>query len=188
MKIGFIALSMVLVASVDEIPSGPDAGAKVPPLNVVAAVGEGLGETVNVVADRGGKPTIYAFVRADQWDRPMARLVKTLDDALVRGVKVANNASIVAVWITETPENAREYLPLAQQSLMLQKTRWAVFEGGKNGPEGWLLNDAAGLTVVVAREGTVLISAGFTSWNESDARPILRAFNSSSEQLDTKRH
>ena len=40
-------------------------------------------------------------------------------------------------------------------------------------------NDSAGLTVVVARAGKVVKSTGYTSWNESDVRAILRALKSS---------
>lgn len=177
------ALAAFLLASgfatpPDEIPSGPEAGSALKPLQVAVAVGEKLGETIDAVKDRDAKPTIYVFVRADQFDRPMARVLKGIDDAFANGFDAAPDAALVAVWITETPEKSRDYLPLAQQSLKLQRTRWTVFEGGKNGPEGWSLNDSAGLTAVVARDGKVLKSTGYSSWNERDARSLLQVFTS----------
>lgn len=164
----------------DDLPSGPEAGGVTPTLNVAIAVGEKLGETIDASAERSNKPTFYVFVRADQFDRPMARVLRGLDDACAQGIQGADEAAIVAVWITEIPEKSRDYLPIAQQSLKLQKTRWAVFEGGKNGPADWTLNDSAGLTIVVARDGKVLKSTGYSSWNETDVRRILNTLKSSS--------
>jgi hypothetical protein len=158
-----------------DVPSGPEAGAKLDALNVSVAVGEKHGETIDAVAEREANPTIYLFVRADQFDRPMACVIKELDDACVQGVAGATQAAIVAVWITDTPEKSRDYLPIAQQSLKLQHTRWTVFEGGRNGPEKWALNDSAGLTVVATRAGKVVRSTGLTSWNETDVRRVLQS-------------
>ncbi len=82
---------------------------------------------------------------------------------------------MVAVWLTDNPDKSKAYLPIAQRSIRLQKTPLAVFEGGKNGPDGWSINDMAGLTAVVVREGKVVFSKGYLSLNETDVPKVVEA-------------
>lgn len=158
----------------DELSSGPETGASVPALSVHVAAGPGAGAARDVAAERVDQATIFAFVQAAEFDRPMARLLKTIDDAITREGTPAPGAALVAVWLTDEPEKSKDYLPRAQQSLQTKATSWSVFDGPRQGPEAWSINDSAGITFVVARAGKVLVSRGFDSWEEADARKILR--------------
>lgn len=164
---------LVLTASPGELPSGPNAGEATPALRVRVADGPGVGETLDLTAERGGRPTIYAFVQAAQLDRPLARLLRAIDTALADAS--GEEPRLVAVWLTDTPEASLEFLPRAQQSLKMARTTWTVFEGARQGPEGWSINDSVGVTLVVARDGKVVRSVGLDSWSDSDARPTLAA-------------
>jgi hypothetical protein len=174
---GFLAIGLLAVAyqAAGDIPSGPDAGATAEPVRVGVAAGERLGQSFDAVADRAGRPAVFLFVPADRFDRPTARFLKTLDDALARGIEGAADASALAIWLTDTPEQAREYLPRAQQSLQLARTTWGVFDGAKLGPPGWSINDTANLTAVVVRGGKVVASFGYQAPGEGDVREVLRA-------------
>jgi hypothetical protein len=165
---------LVLTISPGELPSGPSVGEPIPGLRVRVADGPGVGETLDLTVERGGRPTIYAFVQAAQLDRPLARLLRVIDTALADETG-DDGPRLVAVWLTDTPEASLEFLPRAQQSLKLTRTTWTVFEGARQGPAGWSINDSVGVTFVVARDGKVVRSVGLDSWSDSDARPTLAA-------------
>ncbi|GIW87672.1 MAG: hypothetical protein KatS3mg108_1996 [Isosphaeraceae bacterium] len=159
-----------------ERPSGPEPGAAIPALRVQVAAGPGEGQRLDVASDREGRPTIYAFVQAAQLDRPMARLLRTIDEALAAR-DPSGELRLAAVWLTDQPENALEFLPRAQQSLRLTRTTWTVYEGQRQGPDGWSINDAVGITFVVARDRKVVRSFGLDSWSDADARRVLSALD-----------
>src|SRR5438105_3163238 len=77
-----------------DVQSGPDKGAKVPALKVFDATGDNKGKELDLMAERKDKTTIYVFVAADKWDRPMARFLKKLDEAVQ---KEGEEAAVVAV-------------------------------------------------------------------------------------------
>jgi hypothetical protein len=163
-----LVLPVVLVLAQD-VASGPRPGDKPPALKVFDATGPRQGETVDYAAVRAGKPTAYLFVRADKWDRPMARFLKQLDEA---AAKEGEDTFVVAVWLTDDVDKAKDYLPVAQQSLKLGHTALACFLGGAAGPEGWGLNPDAHLTAVVAAGGKVVKTFGYRSVNETDVPAV----------------
>src|SRR5438067_12963216 len=59
--------------------SGPPVGDKVPPLKVFAVTGEPKDKEVDYRELRKDKPTLYVLVH--EWDRPVARFLRTLDRA-----------------------------------------------------------------------------------------------------------
>jgi hypothetical protein len=154
-----------------DVTSGPDVGQKVPALKVFDATGPHKDKDVDYAADRKEKPAVYLFIAADKWDRPMARFLRKLDEA-VADVK---DASVVAVWLTADVEKTKEYLPRAQQSLQLQATALTCFTGDKAGPEGWNANADAHLTAVVAHKAKVGAKFGYQSLNETDVPKVVEA-------------
>ena len=160
----FAVVLTVLPARGQDLASGPDKGKAVPALRVFDATGQHEGKEVDYAADRKGKPTIYVLVRADRWDRPMARFLRKLDEA----VRKEGDTRVVAVWLTDDAEKTKKYLPVAQQSLQFERTALTCFTGGKDGPKGWGVNADAHLTAVVANKGKVAATFGFRSLNETD--------------------
>ncbi|MDX2038739.1 MAG: hypothetical protein SFX72_18985 [Isosphaeraceae bacterium] len=156
-------------------PSGPEPGAAVPALKVVVGAGERAGEAADLAKERAEKPTVYLFVRADKWDRPMARYLRVLDQKLAQGVAGAEEAQVVITWLTDDVDKAKNYLPLAQQSLKFERSTLSVFPGARTGPDGWMINDAAYLTSVVAKKGKVVERFGFVNVGESDVEAALAA-------------
>jgi len=132
--------------------------------------GNNAGEELDFVAARDGKPTVYVFIQAEKWDRPVARFLKTLDQDL--GMD-RQDVAIVAVWLTDDVEKTAEYLPRAQQSINLSQTSLAVYPGDKTGPTGWSINDAAHLTVIIANDNRARASFGFRSLNETNVPEVL---------------
>jgi hypothetical protein len=152
-----------------DVVSGPDRGKKVPPLKVFDATGPNQGKELDFAAERKDRPTVYVFVQADKWDRPMARFLRKLDEA-VR--KESKDAPVVAVWLTDSPSKTKEYLPVAQQSLQLQATALTYFPGEKAGPGSWGINADAHLTVAVANKQQVTATFGYRSVNETDVARV----------------
>lgn len=169
---GVAALAMIPATARCQVESGPVAGAKLAALKVTAATGEFAGEEVDYFEKRKERPTIYAFVQAASWDRPMARYLKTLDGAVK---KAGGDAQVVAVWLTDDAEKSKEYLPRAQTSLNLEMTALVVYAGDKSGPENWGINDRASLTAVVADGETCAARFGYVSLNETDVPGVEKA-------------
>jgi hypothetical protein len=168
-----IALSLSVVwqaAVLAQINSGPAAGSKLEPLKVKAITGSHAGEDLDFVAAREGKPTVYVFIQADKWDRPVARFLKTLDQEL--GMD-RQDVAIIAVWLTDDVEKTSEYLPRAQQSINLAQTSLAVNPGDKSGPPGWSIDDRAHLTAIIANDNRVVASFGYRSLNETNVPEVV---------------
>jgi len=164
---------LVSFADAQDVTSGPDKGKSVPSLKVFDATGQHKDKDVDYSADRKTKPTIYVFVNAEKWDRPMARFLKNLDKALQ---DADENAYVVAVWLTDSPDKTKSYLPVAQQSLNFVKTALTCFSGEKSGPMDWNINSDAHLTAVVTVKGKILASLGYRSINETDVPSVMDTF------------
>jgi hypothetical protein len=167
----FVLTAGLLAASLD-IESGPKAGDKVPALKAFGLVGPVEGKETDYAADRKDAPTVYLFVQAEHFSRPMARFIKTLDGKVT---EIDDKARVVAVWVgdPETFAKTKERLPLVQMSIKLENTALAAFDGDKAGPDGWGVNPDAHLTAVVATKGKVTKALAFVSVNETDVRPVL---------------
>lgn len=154
-----------------QMESGPKSGTKVSELKIFAATGDSAGKELNFAAERKAKPTVFVFVQADKWDRPMARFLRELDQALAKDYKAAQ---VIAVWLTDDVDKAKGYLPKAQESLKFVQTILAVYPGEKAGPAGWSINSDAHLTAVVADKDKVIASLGFQSLNETDVPAVIK--------------
>ena len=81
----FVVLLSALTGPVRaEVESGPAVAEKVPALKVFVATGDHENEKVDYAADRKAKPTVYVFIQADKFSRPMARFLRGLDSAADR--------------------------------------------------------------------------------------------------------
>jgi hypothetical protein len=171
LRILFAALVLPTLVWSQEAP----AEKKVPALKVHDVTGDSSGKELDYAADRNDRPTIYAFVRADAFDRPMARFLKKLDDALPK------DAYVVAVWLTHDADKTKDYLPLVEQSLKFKSTALTFFPGETSGPDGWGINADSRLTVVVADKGRVVGSFDYQSVNETNVPEVEKALAKSAK-------
>jgi hypothetical protein len=149
-----------------DVPSGPKEGETVAALKVYAVTGDPKDKEVDYAELRKDKPTVYVFVSAKDFGRPTFRFIKKLDEDL------GQDALLVAVWLTDDPDQAKQYLPKISQ--YFKGAALAVF-GEAGGPKGWALNADAHLTAVVVHKGRVVKSFGYLSLNETDARSVVEA-------------
>jgi menaquinone-dependent protoporphyrinogen IX oxidase len=171
------ALLVVLSAYGGDVASGPEKGAKLPALPVYDATGPNKEKEVNYVADRKEKATLYVFIQADKFDRPMARFLKKLDEGLKD-----DSSAVIAVWLTDDATKTKDYLPRAQQSLKLEATALTCFTGDKAGPKDWNINADAHVTVVVASKNKVAATLGYRSINETDVPKVQAALKKASKE------
>jgi hypothetical protein len=162
--IGFVALLGAALAHAGAT-SGPKDGEKVAGLKAYAVSGDPKDKEVDYPQLRKDKATIYAFVSAKDFDRPMFRYLKKLDEDL------PEEALIVAVWLTDDADKSKEYLPKITQ--YFNRSALAVF-GEASGPKGWEINTDARLTAVVVHNGKVVKSFGYMSLNETDAPEVIK--------------
>src|ERR1051325_4655932 len=142
-----ITLLVFAVRAFGDVASGPKEGEKAAELKVYAVTGEAKEKDVNYTELRKDKPTVYIFVQADKWDRPMFRFIKTLDE------KLGDAGQVVAVWLTEDVDKSKVYLP--KISSYFTNAALTVFPGEKAGPKDWGINIDAHLTAVVVSGGKV---------------------------------
>jgi hypothetical protein len=157
-------------ARASDVESGPEKGSKVPALKVYDATGENKEKTVDYARLRKDKPTVYLFVAADKFSRPMNRFMKTLDGKVEKELE---DVYLVAVWLTDDEEKTKEFLPRVQMSVNYEKTALTVFKG-KDGPKGWNINSDAHLSVVVAHKGKVTARFGYNSVNDTDVPAVFK--------------
>jgi hypothetical protein len=172
-------LVAVSAARAEDVQSGPKAGDKVAALKVLAATGDNAGKELDIAAERKDKPTVYIFIDADQFSRPIARYLKVLDGAVNN---IGNDAHIVAVWLTSDQDKTKNYLPKAQMSIQLEATTLGQFPGAKSGPDGWAINDRAFVTTVVAHKEKVTANFAYVSVNETEVRKVARAVKEAIEK------
>jgi hypothetical protein len=163
LSVSLLALLAAGLARADVV-SGPKKAEKVPPLPVYAVTGEPKGKEVDYAELRDGKPTVYVFVSAKDFDRPMFRFLKKLDEDL------GDDGLVVAVWLTDDADRSKEYLPMIAQ--YFKGAALTVF-GGTTGPKDWAINADARLTAVVAHKGKVVKSFGYVSLNETDVPEVV---------------
>jgi len=161
---GLLAVLLNTATARADVESGPAKGEKASALKVMAVTGDQENKELDYAAQRKDKPTIYVFILADKWDRPVARYLKTLDEKLG---KLGGESRVVAVWLTDDANQSKEYLPKAQKALKLEQTALTVFPGDKAGPDGWGVNPDASLTAVVVQHGKVAASFGYRSVNDT---------------------
>jgi hypothetical protein len=164
-----LALFAPIAARAQDVASGPAKGEKVPALKVFDATGENADKDVDYAAERKDKPTVYLFVRADKFDRPMNRFMKTLDGAVKKDFA---DTYVVAVWLTDDAAKTKELLPRVQQSVNYEATALTCYTGGAEGPKGWNVNADAHLTAVLANKGKVAATFGYRSLNETDVPAV----------------
>jgi hypothetical protein len=155
-----------------DVTSGPKAGDNVEDFKAFGVTGAIEGKEGSYVQERKGEPTVFVFVQQSHWSRPMARMLKELDS---KGKEANVKVAVVAVWLTERPDAAKEYLPKAQMSLSFVNTSLGVFEGDKSGPNNWGINPDAHCTVVIAHKGKVVESIALESVNETDVAKVVDA-------------
>jgi hypothetical protein len=160
------------LAAAQDVASGPESGSKVQELKVYDATGAHKEKEVDYAADRKHKPTIYLFINAEKFDRPMNRFMKTLDSAVKKDFE---GAYVVAVWVGGEPDKVKELLTRVQQSVQYEATALTLSTGDKEGPKGWGVNADARLTAVVATKGKVAAQFGYQSVNETDVPKVKEA-------------
>ena len=168
----FACVFLVAPALAQDISSGPTKGDKAPTLKVFDVTGMHKDKDVDYAAERKDRPTVYAFVQADQFDRPINRFMKTLDGTLKDDNK---DAYVVAVMLTEKPDDTKAQLARVQMSVQYENTALTCFTGDKEGPKEWTLNSMADVTVIVANKGKVTATFGYNSINETDVPKVREA-------------
>ena len=167
----FPIVVVLLLTSLVHADSGPAEKAEVPALKVDAVAGLVSGETKDFAAERKDKPTIYVFVQADKFDRPIARFLKVLDQELGKN---RPDVQVIAVWLADDAQKSKDYLPRAQMSINLRQTVWSVYGGDKSGPTGWNIDVASSVTAVVADGAKVVKSFDYISVNDTVVPDVLK--------------
>lgn len=163
----FAAASVGQLGAQEAVFSGPQVGERLPPLEVVAVLGERSGETVDQVAVAGGKPMLLVFVH--KLTRPGMALVRSLTNYAKSQAERGLVAGIV--WLDEDKAAAEAYLRRAQKSLNFTVPVGVSTDGGE-GPGAYGLNRNVELTILVAQDNVVTANFALVQPSVSEAAQI----------------
>jgi hypothetical protein len=150
-----------------EIIAGPELNKPIPGLKTLQIVGDLAEKEIDWKETTKTKPTLIVFVRSDKWDRPVARVLKQLDNALVAARKDLPDAHLAIVWISKDGERAKEYLPKVQQSIKMQVSSWNHFNGEVYDASGWQLSGDGALNIVLVKDNKAVWGRAFSTMQES---------------------
>lgn len=163
-----VSIGIVMFSATQLSADDTAIGTTIKSLRVELLQSDGSYLQIDAATAANDKPIVYLLIPANRWDRPVARFMKTLDEKL-SGYSAA--AEIRAIWLSAEPDATKEYLPRAQQSLQLQKTRLGVY-GDAEGPEGWQLGGNVQLVAIVVHRGKIAARFPFGSVNETDVPQV----------------
>lgn len=174
---GTLAVACTLIANHAwaDVDSGPKVGDKLTALKVQMVQDGKAADAVDVLPEHAEHPTVYVFLSAARFDRPAARYLRGVDEAVQKLQRRDPLAGLVIVWLTPEPAAAAERVGRIQQSLKLLAGHWTVFPGAVTGPEGWAVNDAATVTTVLSGGREVSARFGYDSVNETSVPDLDRA-------------
>lgn len=164
------ALLFVTYSDDKEIVAGPELNKPVPSLKTFQVVGTNADKEIDWKDINQNKPTLLVFVRSDKWDRPVARVLKQLDDSIIAISKDVPDAHMGIIWVSKDSEKAREYLPKVQQSIKLQASSWNHFNGEVYDAAGWQLSGDGALNIVLVKDNKAMWGRAFSTMQESIAR------------------
>lgn len=170
-----VCLLLPLPLDDKEIVAGPESNKPVPSLKTLQVVGDHADKDVDWKELSEKKPTLLVFVRSDKWDRPVARVLKQVDDALIAARKDLPDVHIGIVWISKDAEKAKEYLPKVQSSIKLQASSWNFFNGEVYDATGWQLSGDGAINLVHIKEGKAVWGRAYSTMQESIARQAIMA-------------
>ncbi|HTK74685.1 MAG TPA: hypothetical protein VL371_05460 [Gemmataceae bacterium] len=165
------ALALTALVGADVLP-GPKVGDKVAALKIAAVVGPWAGKQVDAAAERKDADTVYVFVTDGHWNRPAARYLKVLEIGMA---KAPGTPELIVIWLTNQPEESKNYLQVLQQSVRFGPTVTLAVGTEKGGPPGWNVSETDRLTTVVAHGGKVAATFAPNAVGEADAENVLAA-------------
>lgn len=165
---------LTLIACIDDTDTkaGPEVGKPIPELKLAQIHGEHAGKEVDARELAKTPSTIFVTVRKDKWDRPVARVLKQLDEAVA---KQDSKAQIVIVWVSKDADHAKEYLPKAQQSLKLSASSWNHYSGEVYDAAGWQLSGDGPLNIIIVKAGKAHWGRAFATVNEKIVGKVTEA-------------
>jgi hypothetical protein len=149
-----------------EILAGPELNKPIPSLKTLQIVGDHADMEIDWKETAQTKPTLIVFVRSDKWERPVARVLKQLDDALIAARKDLPDAHVGIVWVSKDADKAKDYLPKVQQSIKLQASSWNHFNGEVYDASGWQLSGDGALNIVLVKDNKAIWGRAFSNMQE----------------------
>ena len=173
-----VLISMVVAP--EEVFSGPQKGEKTPPFKVLDLNGPNAGKETDYITEWKGAPTVLCFIH--ELTRPGAQLFRRLDEY---GARNKDSLRTLFVSLTDDVPKSERSLPASIKSLQM-KSIVGISPDGKEGPGSYGLNKEVLLTIIIAKENSVLANWAIVSPNETDFPKIQAALDKLLEPaLDT---
>ena len=117
--VSILVVGFAGTASAD-VESGPKAGAAIAPLKVFAVTGAIEGKELDYAKERKDEPTVYFFVNAEKFSRPMNKFMLAIDGKLA---DASDKALSVIVWTSGDFEKNKEHMPSCRSPCRMRSRR-----------------------------------------------------------------
>ena len=148
---------LITIEGGKEMFSGPQAGEKLPKLNVAAVGGAQDGKTINALGDNTGPQLL---IMSDQYGSSVRGLIGLLRFAATINEKSESKLNAIVVYLGDDKnklnENARRY-----GQYVSGKPTIGISMDGRDGPGSYGLNRNISMTIIVANDGKVLYNFPF---------------------------
>lgn len=162
----FIALSigsLLACSATAQITSGPQADVAIPKAEVYAPSGPRAGETFDVATAVGDAPCALLFVH--EISRNTAPMIRRLDRLGTEYALLGLRS--YAIHLADDRTAAEKQLERSSNALQMRNPM-VISTAGADGPGGFALNRKCTLTLVLAKDGKIVRSIGYTDTGAQD--------------------
>lgn len=170
----FLLLLLSLTATAgaadkEAVFSGPQAGERITPFQVLGIRGDGAGKEFNPVREGRGAATTLVFVHG--LERSMTPLMSVVDEY---GAARQDRMRTAFVFLSDDRLASEQRLPLVGNSLKMRTPMVLSLDGGE-GPGNYGLNKECLLTIIIAKDDRVTANFAFVQPGIADAPKVIAA-------------
>ena len=170
MRASALSFGLLLTCSIAaQVASGPQAGVAIPKAEVYAPSGPRAGATFDVSAAVGDAPCALLFVH--EISRNTAPMIRGLDRLATEYALLGLRS--YAIHLADDRTAAEKQLERSSNALQMRNPM-VISTAGADGPGGFALNRKCTLTLVLAKDGKVVRSIGYTDTGAQDV-PAMEA-------------
>ena len=151
---GFVATALMVSPAYAELESGPKLGSDVAPFHVMDVTGKFKGTEICYRCKFGDAPVVAIFAR--EINEKVEKACKELNSQM----NTNKDLKGFFVYITDDMEKGQKELKEIAKKNELNTLPLTVFKG-KAGPDGYKINEKAGVTVVAWKDSSVKLTKAY---------------------------
>ncbi|HUF61403.1 MAG TPA: hypothetical protein VMN36_04960 [Verrucomicrobiales bacterium] len=165
----FLSVFRLSILAADPVFSGPQPGEKVTSFQVIELTGDGAGQSRDPIAEYSGAPAVLVFVHG--LERSLVPLLRVVDEY---GALRKDRLSTDMIFLSPDRLEGERRVRAASGSLKLQ-SRVGLSPDGIEGPGNYGLNKDCLITIIAAKDDTVMANFALVQPGIADAPSVVEA-------------